>query len=117
MNSWHWRRKHRASKIAADYVQAYGSPLPSFKGPVLLKIVREWGYRQRPLDPDNLVASTKVLIDVLRQPKKRNERKNRLGVIEDDRPESFDGGAPLVIQRKAEGKEKATVITVCGELE
>ena len=113
----HWWERHRGSKIAADLVQAYGTPLPSFVGPVLLKIVREYGYRQRELDPDNLVASTKVLIDVLRRPKKANEKKNRLGVIEDDRPESFDGGAPIVLQRKAAGKEKATVITVCGVLE
>ena len=114
---WHWRKKYREAKIAADLVQAYGSPLPSFKGPVLLKIVREYGYRQREMDPDNLVGSTKALIDVLRRPKKANEKKNRLGVIEDDRPESFDGGAPIVLQRRAAGKEKATVITVCGVLE
>ena len=113
----HWRAKHRSIKTAADYVQAYGTPLPVFVGPVLLKIVREWGYKQREMDPDNLVASIKVLIDVLRRPKKLNEQKNRLGVIEDDRPESFKGGAPIVLQRKALGKEKATVITICGVLE
>ena len=114
IGGWHWRQKYRASKLAADYVQAYGTPLPAFVGPVLLKIVREWGYNQRALDPDNLVASVKPLIDALRAPKRQNEQKNRLSVIEDDRPDAFEGGAPDVQQRRAHGKEKRTVIVVTG---
>ncbi len=110
----HWWDRHREVKKAADYIQAYGCPLPEFKGKVKLLIVREYGYRQRALDPDNLVASVKPLIDALRVPKKKNEQKNRLGVIEDDRPEMFEGGAPDVQQRRAHGKEKRTVIVVTG---
>ncbi len=111
---WHWRKKHREAKRAADLVQAYGTPLPEFKGKVKLLIVREYGYRQRALDPDNLVASVKPLIDALRAPKRKNEQKNRLSVIEDDRPDTFEGGAPDVQQRRAHENEMRTVIVVTG---
>jgi len=112
----HWRTRHQQVAKAASIVMAYGHPLPTFVGKVKLTIIREWGYKQRALDPDNLVASTKVLIDVLRSAKKINELNNRLGVITDDRPESFIGGAPIVKQRRAKGTtpEKSTIIVIEG---
>ena len=99
----HWRVRLNEVKRCATYVDGFGHPLMLFKSPVKLTITRVWGYRQRALDPDNLVASAKPIIDVLRAPQGR-QIKNRLGVIVDDRPDDFVGGAPIILQRKASVK-------------
>lgn len=102
LDGLHWSRRKKLKDACAEWVRAFcpPGPLPAFEGPVLMLIAREWGYRQRALDPDNLEGSVKFLIDVFRRPGENSERMRRLGVIEDDRPECFIGGAPSVTQRK-----------------
>ena len=91
-------------------------PMPRFVGKVKLTIIREWGKRQRELDPDNLEASCKFLIDVLRR-QRANEKRRRLGIIEDDRPDNFWRKRPIIQQRKSPDEGKRCIIIIEGAVE
>tara|TARA_R100000458_G_scaffold45232_1_gene43434 strand:- start:4360 stop:4773 length:414 start_codon:yes stop_codon:yes gene_type:complete len=80
----HYRTRIREFDRVRDLLWAYGRPLPEFTGPVNLTIYRQWGKRQRAMDPDNLYGSCKQLIDALKKPKGRSRK--GLSVILDDDP-------------------------------
>ena len=88
---------------AVDY--SAPRPLPKFTGKTRLTIIRQWGKRGRAFDPDNLVASCKMLIDCLKEPKGRS--KYGLGIITDDDPEHLE---LLVKQEKSpDGVHRALI--------
>ena len=79
----HWAvRKKRQEEVWAAIEYAAPKPLPKFIGKSRLTITRQWGKRGRAFDPDNLVASCKMLIDCLKEPKGRSNY--GLGIIKDD---------------------------------
>lgn len=84
----HWSvvRKHKAK--AKEMLNVYcllAGGQPVFEGHVIVTIWRLWGKGQRGLDRDNLWGSVKPLIDALRKPKgKGNRRQGGLGIVEDD---------------------------------
>ena len=79
----HWAgRKKRQEEVMAAVDYSAPRPLPKYNGKVRLSITRQWGKRGRAFDPDNLVASCKMLIDCLKEPKGRS--KYGLGIIKDD---------------------------------
>ena len=102
----HWavRKKSQEELMAAvDY--SAPRPLPKFTGKTRLTIIRQWGKRGRAFDPDNLVASCKMLIDCLKEPKGRS--KYGLGIIPDDDPEHLE---LLVKQEKSpDGVHRALI--------
>lgn len=82
---WHFRKQMKWRETLCDYVCAFGWPLPQFTGPVYVRIVRKFGYRKRAYDIDNLYASVKPLLDVLKAPRGRSRR--GLSVILEDNPQ------------------------------
>ena len=102
----HWAvRKKRQQELMAAVDYAASRPLPRFKGKTRLTIIRQWGKRGRAFDPDNLVASCKMLIDCLKEPKGR--AKYGLGIIPDDDPEHLE---LLVKQEKSpDGVHRAII--------
>lgn len=102
----HWSQRKRKREELWEQVQlAAPQPTPEFTGRVRLIITRQWGKRQRALDPDNLVASCKMLIDCLKKPKGRS--RYGLGIIPDDSP----GDIELVVRQEkaADGVAKAII--------
>lgn len=91
----HWIYKKNEKKRAMDQLwaachQQYGT-VPRFTGPVQVKIVRLWGYRQRELDEDNINGAVKPLIDAMRERRRaggnsKNNVQGGLGIIENDSP-------------------------------
>ena len=102
----HWAvRKKRQEELMAAVEYAAPRPLPRFKGKTRLTVIRQWGKRGRAFDPDNLVASCKMLIDCLKEPKGRT--KYGLGIIPDDDPEHLE---LLVKQEKSpDGVHRAII--------
>ena len=83
MMRMHWAvRKKRQEELWAAVEYAAPRPMPKFSGKSRLSITRQWGKRGRAFDPDNLVASCKMLIDCLKEPKGRSTY--GLGIIKDD---------------------------------
>lgn len=83
MMRMHWAvRKKRQEELWAAVEYAAPRPTPKFSGKSRLSITRQWGKRGRAFDPDNLVASCKMLIDCLKEPKGRSTY--GLGIIKDD---------------------------------
>lgn len=102
----HWAvRKKRQEELMAAVDYSAPRPLPKFKGKTRLTIIRQWGKRGRAFDPDNLVASCKMLIDCLKEPKGRS--KYGLGIIPDDSPDHLE---LLVKQEKSpDGVHRAVI--------
>ena len=102
----HWAvRKKRQEELMAAVDYSAPRPLPKFKGKTRLTIIRQWGKRGRAFDPDNLVASCKMLIDCLKEPKGRS--KYGLGIIPDDSPAHLE---LLVKQEKSpDGVHRAVI--------
>lgn len=102
----HWAvRKKRQEELMAAVDYSAPRPLPKFTGKTRLTIIRQWGKRGRAFDPDNLVASCKMLIDCLKEPKGRS--KYGLGIIPDDDPEHLE---LLVKQEKSpDGVHRALI--------
>ena len=113
----HWSVKSdharfwRMAVVAA--VACKAPPAPLVKARVRIEVWR----KGRP-DPDNLVASIKPLLDGL-QPSRTWLRRGQTrvvvgaGVIEDDKPENFEGGRPEVIGHQCKrGKKPRVVVTV-----
>ena len=108
----HWAvRKKRQEELWAAVEYAATRPIPKFKGKARLTIIRQWGKRGRAFDPDNLVASCKMLIDCLKEPKGRS--KYGLGIIPDDSPEHIE---LLVKQEKSlDGVHRAMIVMTQGD--
>ena len=102
----HWAvRRKRQEELMAAVEYAAPRPLPKFTGKTRLTVIRQWGKRGRAFDPDNLVASCKMLIDCLKEPKGRT--KYGLGIIPDDDPEHLE---LLVKQEKSpDGVHRALI--------
>lgn len=73
----HWGAYKRLKKAVEVQIVAFGDSIPDHPiDPCEIKIVRNYGYRKRAFDADNLVGSAKIVIDCLRD----------LDIIVDDRP-------------------------------
>lgn len=82
---WHYRKQMQWRDILCQYVCALGWPLPQFDGPVYVRVVRRYGFRKRAYDTDNLYASVKPLLDVLKRPRGRSRK--GLSIITEDNPQ------------------------------
>lgn len=102
----HWAVQRKNRMKVWDMVQFHIGPIyPKFEGRVQLGITRQWGTRMRAMDPDNLVAACKALIDCLKSPKGRS--RYGLGIIPDDDPSHIE---LVVKQEKAkDGIPKAFI--------
>ena len=102
----HWAvRKKRQEEVWAMVEYAAPAPVMKFEGKARLTIIRQWGKRGRAFDPDNLVASCKLLIDCLKEPKGRSTY--GLGIIKDDSPADIE---LLVKQEKSpDGVHRAII--------
>lgn len=71
LNGKHYRTHQRHRRAVHDRVRhaicSEAPCWPHFLGPVEVSVTRWWGPKQRALDPDNLVAATKPIIDALHQ--------------------------------------------------
>ena len=110
----HWAvRKKRQEEVMAAVDYSAPRPLPSYNGRVRLSITRQWGKRGRAFDPDNLVASCKMLIDCLKEPKGRS--KYGLGIIKDDSSADIE---LLVRQEKSpDGVHRAIISFTEGDID
>jgi len=78
----HWAKRKKWIKLLTEYIVTYGHPYPQIEGPVRVLFDRQRGPRNQPLDRDNLVASFKIVGDVITKPK--GKKTYGLGIIEDD---------------------------------
>ena len=110
----HWAvRKKRQEEVMAAVDYSAPRPLPRYNGRVILSITRQWGKRGRAIDPDNLVASCKMLIDCLKEPKGRS--KYGLGIIKDDSSADIE---LLVRQEKSpDGVHRAIISFTEGDID
>jgi hypothetical protein len=104
---WHFRKQMKWRDTLTMYVIALGSPLPKFPGPVKVNITRMIGYRKRDFDTDNLYASCKTLLDVMKSPRGRS--RHGLSVFQDDNPKMCQ---LTVTQRKSENKRSEILVEV-----
>ena len=103
---WHYRRQGKWRDMVEQYIYVLGSPLPEFTTAVSVNITREYGYRKRPYDTDNLYAAAKPILDALKCPRGRS--RHGLSVIREDNPKwckltvtqrkSFDKATRIVIE-------------------
>ena len=110
----HWAvRKKRQEEVMAAVDYSAPRPLPRYNGRVRLSITRQWGKRGRAFAPDNLVASCKMLIDCLKEPKGRS--KYGLGIIKDDSSADIE---LLVRQEKSpDGVHRAIISFTEGDID
>ena len=110
----HWAvRKKKQEELWLAVKQAAKRPIPKFSGRTRLTIIRQWGKRGRAFDPDNLVASCKMLIDCLKEPKGRSTY--GLGIIPDDDPQHLE---LLVKQEKSpDGVHRAIISFTQGDID
>ena len=85
MHFWQINKEH--AKLS-QLMYVFGDKLVQFTKPVNISIKREYGYRKRQMDPDNLYGACKILLDVLRMPSPRS-KKSSLGIITDDSPNNI----------------------------
>ena len=100
LNAKHWRHKTHEKNRCMEHVSfsLLGIDIPRFEGAVKMSIARAYRKPKQPMDPDNLVAACKMLIDCIREPSPNMKRRSRgLGIIKDDTREIIPGG-PKVIQ-------------------
>ena len=110
----HWAvRKKRQEELWAAIEFAAPQPIVKFNGLTRLTIIRQWGKRGRAFDPDNLVASCKMLIDCLKEPKGRSTY--GLGIINDDSSADIE---LLVKQEKSpDGVHRAVIRFTQGDID
>ena len=108
----HWAvRKKRQEELMAAMEYAAKHPIPAYNGKTHVTIIRQWGKRGRAFDPDNLVGSTKPLIDCLKKPKGR--QKYGLGIIPDDRPEDIE--LHVKQEKSPDGVHRAIIVFTQGD--
>lgn len=104
----HFAQRNKEHALVVDLLSVYSSgPMVEFAGEVDISITRQYGYRKRAMDEDNLYGACKILLDALRRPSPRS-RKISLGLIKDDSPNIIKSLA--VTQEKS--KDKTTRIVV-----
>jgi hypothetical protein len=82
----HFSQRGKEHETAANLLAIYGDkPANEFLGQVDISIIRQYGYRKRAMDEDNLYGACKILLDALRHPSPRS-KKHSLGLIKDDSP-------------------------------
>ena len=101
MMRMHFRTRMKEHERLLELMLVYGDPVDPFRCPVDITIVREFGYRKRSMDPDNLYGGCKLLLDVIREPSPRSKKKS-LGLIADDSNAHIKNLS--VTQRKADDK-------------
>jgi len=79
----HFRTRIAEHNKLLELMMIYGDEVVPFHDPVAIKIHREYGYRKRAMDPDNLYGAVKLPIDVIREPSPRS-KKQSLCLIADD---------------------------------
>ena len=104
---WHFRKRSQWCNQIEQYIFCMGSPLVHFTNPVSVNIVREFGYRKRDYDTDNLYASVKPVLDALKTPRGRMRR--GLSVIVEDNPKWCQ---LTVTQRKSKDKKTRILVEV-----
>jgi hypothetical protein len=104
---WHFRKQKKWRDQLEQYVYVLGSPLPKFQCPVNVNIVRQYGFRKREYDTDNLYAAAKPILDVIKEPKGRS--RHGLGVIMEDNPRVC---CLTVRQEKSSDKNTRIIIEV-----
>jgi hypothetical protein len=76
----HWGKLNKDKRILEAIIYSFDPP--EFPGPVEVNIIRYYGKRKRPYDPDNVYFAVKPLLDVLK--KRKGRAKVGLGVIQED---------------------------------
>ena len=109
MMRMHFRTRIKEHNTLLDLMTIYGDPVVPFTCPVNITIVREYGYRKRAMDPDNLYGGCKLLLDVIREPSHRSKKK-ALCLIADDTEAHIKNLS--VTQRKADDKITKVHMTV-----
>jgi len=84
----HFAQRSRYKKSIEAMLIAYGDNIMPIQSPCKVKIVRQYGYRKREMDEDNLYGACKSLIDALKVRKKNKD--GGLGIIEDDSPKHIE---------------------------
>lgn len=107
--------KERARVRQAVLEANAGEPVPRFAGRPTVIVVRAYGKRKRPLDPDNAMAAVKPLVDALRDHRGKDGQQLGLGLFADDREQDID--LRPVVQRKSPDGKTWTRIIVSGELD
>lgn len=103
----HFSKRVKFQRMAEQYIFVLGSPLPSFKCPVTVRITRFYGFGKRAYDTDNLYASAKQVIDSLKTPKGRSRK--GLSIIVDDDPRNCK---IELLQQKSPDKSTKVLIEV-----
>lgn len=81
----HFATRGRLHTVAVDLLTIFGDPIVFFDNQVDIEIIRQYGYRKRQMDEDNLYGACKIILDALRNPSPRS-KKPSLGIIKDDSP-------------------------------
>ena len=85
----HFGQRGKLHEKATNLLMIYGDkPLVEFPDQVDISITRQYGYRKRAMDEDNLYGACKILLDALRRPSPRS-KKHSLGLIKDDSPNTI----------------------------
>ena len=79
----HFRTRMAEHKKLLELMMIYGDEVNPFHDPVDITIHREYGFRKRAMDPDNLYGAVKLPLDVIREPGPRSKKKC-LCLIADD---------------------------------
>ena len=106
----HFRQRGKLHETATNLLLIYGDkPLVEFLHQVDISITRQYGYRKRAMDEDNLYGACKILLDALRHPSPRS-KKHSLGLIKDDSPNTIR--SLNVQQEKSPDKTTRIIIRV-----
>jgi len=109
MMRMHFRTRMKEHNKLFNLMCINGETVVPFTCPVDITIVREYGYRKRAMDPDNLYGGCKLLLDVIREPSPRS-KKEALCLIADDTEAHIKNLS--VTQRKSEDKITRVHMTV-----
>ena len=104
----HFAQRGKEHTKTVELLHIYStSPMVEFSGEVDISITRQYGYRKRAMDEDNLYGACKILLDALRRPSPRS-KKPSLGLIKDDSPNTIRS----LSVKQEKSKDKVTRIVV-----
>ena len=104
----HFAQRNKEHVKVVDLLSIYSKgPMVEFSGQVDISITRQYGYRKRAMDEDNLYGACKILLDAIRRPSPRS-KKISLGLIKDDSPNIIKS----LSVKQEKSKDKTTRIVV-----